>query len=158
MSITSCAWHAWPARSGSRRGAKRADNELAAAGSSLPGVSPAPRYKSRHHVVWPPADRLDADSALVHSDIASNLSAMSRIADLASDGPKLLDGLSHAHRREARIGHKPRVEVKVLAKQVFSLLPAHHPSVGAYRRPERVGSAFSDDCGRIVTTGRAGTR
>ena len=29
--ITSCGWHAWPARSSSRRGAKRADNELAAA-------------------------------------------------------------------------------------------------------------------------------
>ena len=39
---------------------------------------------------------------------------VARIADLTSDGPKLLDGLSHAHRREARIGHKPRVEVKVL--------------------------------------------
>ena len=39
---------------------------------------------------------------------------VARIADLTSDGPKLLDGLSHAHRREAYIGHKPRVEVKVL--------------------------------------------
>ena len=32
------------------------------------------------------------------------------------------------------------------------------PRSGPHRRPERVGSAFSDNCGRIVTTGRAGTR
>ena len=43
----------------------------------------------------------------------------------------------------------PAVTLAAMARQVFSLLPAHHPSVGAHRRPERVGSAFSDDCGRI---------
>ena len=35
------------------------------------------------------------------------------------------------------------VTLAAMARQVFSLLPAHHPSVGAHRRPERVGSAFS---------------
>ena len=30
-----------------------------------------------------------------------------------------------------------------MARQVFSLLPGYHPSVGAHRRPQRVGSAFS---------------
>ena len=37
----------------------------------------------------------------------------------------------------------PAVTLAAMARQVFSLLPAHHPSVGAHRRPERVGSAFS---------------
>ena len=35
------------------------------------------------------------------------------------------------------------VTLAAMARQVFSLLPGHHPSVGAHRRPERVGSAFS---------------
>ena len=42
----------------------------------------------------------------------------------------------------------PAVTLAAMARQVFSLLPGHHPSVGAHRRPERVGSAFSDDCGQ----------
>ena len=37
----------------------------------------------------------------------------------------------------------PAVTLAAMARQVFSLLPAHHPSIGAHRRPERVGSAFS---------------
>ena len=37
----------------------------------------------------------------------------------------------------------PAVTLAAMARQVFSLLPAHHPSVGAHRWPERVGSAFS---------------
>ena len=84
MSITSCAWHAWPARSGSRRGAKRTDNELAAA-----------------------AHRSRASVQPIYT---------------AAPGP---------------------CRSSAMARQVFSLLPAHHPSVGAHRRPERVGSAFS---------------
>ena len=37
----------------------------------------------------------------------------------------------------------PAVTPAAMARQVFSLLPAYHPSVGAHRRPQRVSSAFS---------------
>ena len=71
---------------------------------------------------------------------------------IASNGflpdPRCTPG-GHIHRRRT-VSYSRRflsflrpLRARARARQVFSLLAGYHPSVGAHRRPQRVGSAFS---------------